>query len=176
MLDFPIRGKAFDFFPKSDRLPIRPARQTSSMYVMSKAKESSAWTREIYSALSKKDALLIFELAAAGIAASNSIMEKYHLSKKRYYTRLRKLIRLGLVSKMSGTYRQTALGAMVYENQVRMLQNILTRKESFEILDDLRQRNKPDDGLMNAIHDLSRDVLKDARSTDDLPDLKHKSN
>ncbi len=118
--------------------------------------------REIYSVLSNADSLLIFELSANVIPTSRDVLEKYHLTKKRYYSRLKRLVKLGLVAKIRGTYSQTALGAMIYENQVKTLQRILTKKGDFEVLDDLRRRNKPDDGLFGAISDISNEVMKNS--------------
>lgn len=124
--------------------------------------ESAVNAREIYSVLSNADSLLIFELSASVIPTSRDVLEKYHLTKKRYYSRLKKLVKLGLVTKIRGTYSQTALGAMIYENQVKTLQKILTKRGDFEILDDLRRRNKPDNGLLYAISDISNAVMKDS--------------
>src|SRR5579862_7625035 len=84
--------------------------------------------REIHSALSNGDSLRIFNLAAAGIDASTSVLEKYQFTKKRYYGRLKELVDLGLIFKENGEYRHTKLGNMVFENQVKNLEDILLGK------------------------------------------------
>lgn len=124
--------------------------------------EKVVQAKDIYPVLCNDDSLLIFELASKGIADSRMVLERYHLTKKRYYSRLKRLVKLGLVSKSGGMYKQTALGTIIYEQQVRALDRILAKKPSFDILDDLSRKNKPDDGLRSAISDLSREVLNDS--------------
>lgn len=126
----------------------------------------------IYSALSNKDALRIFVLAASGIDASKSSLEKYQFSKKRYYVRLKELVDLGLISKNDGVYKQTPLGTVVYENEVKNLEKIILKKSSLEILNELTQRNSTDENMAMAISDLSEEVLKDLESSIGLSNLK----
>ncbi len=84
--------------------------------------------RNIYSALSNGDSLRIFNLAADGIDASTSVLQKYQFTKKRYYGRLKELVDLGLIVKDDGEYRHTSLGKLVFESQVKDLEQILQRK------------------------------------------------
>ena len=86
--------------------------------------------REIYSALSNKDCLLILGLATTGIRADKHVLEKYHFTKKRYYVRLKTLVDLSLIRKDRGYYRLTLLGAEVYESQVKSLRKMLSMKEN----------------------------------------------
>ena len=97
-----------------------PINQVKYQAPSSKAEsEALARARKIYCALSKKDSMRIFELAANGIAATTDTLAKYGFSKKRYYVRLSKLMELGLVEKKTGnrthadgkriTYEQTSL-------------------------------------------------------------------
>ena len=95
--------------------------------------EMETRAREIHSALSNSDSLRIFNLAADGIDASTSVLEKHQFTKKRYYGRLKELVDLGLVFKENGEYKQTKLGSMVFENQVKNLDQILLGKNIPEI-------------------------------------------
>jgi hypothetical protein len=92
--------------------------------------------REIHSALSNSDSIRIFNLAADGIDASTRVLEKHQFTKKRYYGRLKELVDLGLVFKENGEYKQTKLGNMVFENQVKSLDQILLGKNIQEIRKD----------------------------------------
>lgn len=79
----------------------------------------------IYSVLSKRDSFEIFCRADQGIDARTKSWQEQGLSKKRYYVRLRGLVHLGLVEKDGGKYKQTPLGRIVFENQVRSLESTL---------------------------------------------------
>ena len=81
----------------------------------------------IYAVLSKKDSFEIFCLAASGISASTQSWKEEGFSKKRYYTRLRGLMDLGLVEKDKGHYVHTVLGRIVYESQLRTLAMVVQK-------------------------------------------------
>jgi predicted transcriptional regulator len=83
------------------------------------------WGRTIHFALSNRDAYEIFCLTADGINASTNILREQSFSRKRYYTRLKGLVDLGLVHKEGGKYKHTALGSIVYEIQVNSLESAL---------------------------------------------------
>lgn len=104
--------------------------------------EVEAKARNIHSALSNTDSLRIFNLAAEGIDASTSVLAKYQFSKKRYYGRLKELVDLGLVAKEAGEYKHTALGNLVYESQVRNLEQILLNKSTIATVMEMKKRPK----------------------------------
>ena len=83
---------------------------------------------DIHTALSNSDSLRIFSLAAEGIDASTSVLQRYQFTKKRYYGRLKELVDLGLIKKDNGEYKLTALGNAIYETQVKSLEQILLGK------------------------------------------------
>ncbi|MDA4130560.1 MAG: hypothetical protein OK457_07295, partial [Thaumarchaeota archaeon] len=101
--------------------------------------EVQAKVRDIHSALSNTDSLRIFNLAAEGIDASTSVLEKHQFTKKRYYGRLKELVDLGLVFKNEGEYKHTPLGSMIFENQVKSLEQILVRKKSVEAISQIKK-------------------------------------
>ncbi|MBI2127289.1 MAG: hypothetical protein HYU02_08285 [Thaumarchaeota archaeon] len=127
--------------------------------------------RKIHLLLSNSDASLIFSLGSKGIPASLSILEKYKFSKKRYYTRLKELLDLGLIFKDKEFYRHTAIGALIYENAVDGLKHILVNHKSIEMLQSLKQSVKDSDDL-DAVDRISHEVLKDLESRFGLSGLK----
>ncbi|MDA4131235.1 MAG: hypothetical protein OK457_10730, partial [Thaumarchaeota archaeon] len=60
-------------------------------------------------------------------------------TKKRYYGRLKELVDLGLVFKNEGEYKHTPLGSMIFENQVKSLEQILVRKKSVEAISQIKK-------------------------------------
>lgn len=126
----------------------------------------------IHSVLANKDALQILNMAAEGINASLEVLAANNFSKKRYYVRLKELIDLGLIYKDNGVYRHTALGTLVYENQVKNLRQILFKRSSIEILQDLKQKREVDGTHQKALDEISHEVLKDLESSLGLSNLK----
>jgi hypothetical protein len=106
--------------------------------------EVQAKVRDIHSALSNSDSLRIFNLAAEGIDASTSVLEKYQFTKKRYYGRLKELVDLGLVFKNGGEYKHTSLGSTIFDNQVKNLEQILVKKNNLEVINELKKNREAD--------------------------------
>ena len=67
----------------------------------------------VLSVLSKNDALTIFLMANEGIKSELDTPTKIGLTKKQYYTRLKQLVDLGLITKNNESYIQTAFGRVV---------------------------------------------------------------
>ena len=76
----------------------------------------------ILSALGNGDSFEIFVLAYNGLDATTEILKRGHFTRKRYYVRLRELVELGLLHKLSGKYVHTLLGKKVYEDSIKRLE------------------------------------------------------
>jgi hypothetical protein len=129
--------------------------------------EIESRAREIHSALSNGDSLRIFNLAVDGIDASTSVLEKHQFTKKRYYGRLKELVDLGLIFKENGEYRHTSLGTMVFENQVKNLEQILVGRY------DADARNTSN-GPLHTGHDgkLSAELIENLETSTGVANLK----
>ncbi len=88
----------------------------------------------LFRLISKPDALKIFHLAKTGIKNSTHAMEELALTQKKYYSRLKALIDTGLVRKMDGVYRQTALGKMVYDRLLPAMRKAVDAREEMELI------------------------------------------
>ncbi|MFI5420943.1 MAG: hypothetical protein ACHQ1H_08250 [Nitrososphaerales archaeon] len=124
--------------------------------------------RDIHSALSNSDSLRIFNLAAEGIDASTSVLEKHQFTKKRYYGRLKELVDLGLVFKNEGEYKQTPLGKMIFDSQVKSLEQILVKRKNLDAIGELKRNasNEMKDPSM-----ISQDFLGDLEESTGVPNL-----
>ena len=80
----------------------------------------------ILCALSNKDSFEIFCLAVSGLDATTDILKSGRFTKKRYYVRLKELVELGLVHKLSGKYVHTLLGKKVYEDSIKTLERAVS--------------------------------------------------
>jgi len=128
--------------------------------------EVEARARNIHSALSNGDSLRIFNLAAEGIDASTSVLEKYQFTKKRYYGRLKELVDLGLIVKEDGEYRHTALGNLVFESQVKDLEQILLKRNNVTAVVEMKRDNH---SMMNQV--IPRDLIMDIENSTGVTNL-----
>lgn len=100
---------------------------------------------DVMSVLSKKDALTIFLMATQGIKSELDTPSKIGLTKKQYYTRLKQLIDLGLVSKLGDSYVQTAFGRLIYQKHIVGLTNHIKNSKYLEMVDVLKSNPKFND-------------------------------
>lgn len=93
---------------------------------------------DVLSVLSKDDALTIFQMAEAGIKSEIDTPTKIGLTKKQYYTRLKQLVDLGLITKRNETYTQTAFGKVVYQKHIIGLTNNIKNSKYLQMVDVLK--------------------------------------
>ena len=88
----------------------------------------------LFRVLSKPDALKILNRTGMGIENSKYAIEELGLTQKRYYSRLKELIDIGLVKKIDDVYRQTALGRMVYDRFLPAIGKAVDVREEMELI------------------------------------------
>ncbi len=106
----------------------------------------------LFKVLSNPDTLKILYLTIIGIENSTHAIKELGLTTKRYYSRLRELIDTGLVRKMDGVYRQTALGRMVYNRFLPVLRKAVDSRDEMAFLDRLEEM-EIDSGVRKRILD-----------------------
>ena len=97
---------------------------------------------EVLSVLSKNDALAIFLMAEDGIRSELDTPTKIGLTKKQYYTRLKQLVDLGLVSKHGEYYTQTMFGKIIYQKHILGLGNDIKNSKYMQMIDELKTNPK----------------------------------
>lgn len=102
---------------------------------------------EILSVLSKHDALSIFIRTHGGLKSDLETYGIIGLTKKQYYTRLKQLVKLGLITKKDTTYVHTSFGTQLYQQHVIGLIRHLKDMKNFEMIDVLKNSSnfKPED-------------------------------
>ena len=95
---------------------------------------------KILNALGNGDALAIFFFIKDGIVSSKDVIQSLGLSQKRFYSRLKSLIDMGLVEKVDGTYVYTSMGRIMYKMSLSFIE-ILENKEKINFISELA-RNK----------------------------------
>jgi len=92
---------------------------------------------KILSSLASEDALSIFNEAKNGITHPTETIKKLNLTQKRYYTRLKALMEVGLVEKVEEGYRLTFLGKIIYEILFRKIKTVLENRDRIALIDKL---------------------------------------
>ena len=103
-------------------LTSKDLKQWFALYIVVSSKPK---VEEIFSALGDDISLRLFRLASIGIDPTTEFMQKTGLTRKQFYTRLQKFVKLGLVQKKQGLYTLTTLGTVVQNIQLKPLEEIV---------------------------------------------------
>jgi len=96
-------------------------------------------TEQIFTVLSDNTSVNLLKMAYAGRLTSSNYVGK--LSKKQFYTKLKRLCNTGLVEKREDAYyRTTTLGSLVYNGHVKTLEDALTNFWQLKAIDILKTR------------------------------------
>lgn len=93
---------------------------------------------KILNALGNEDALAIFIYSENGIKSSKDAIRTLGLTQKRFYSRLKDLMDVKLISKIEGEYRYTALGKYFFTLK-KSIEPVLDNKERLELIDKIGQ-------------------------------------
>jgi predicted transcriptional regulator len=98
-----------------------------------------ATAEQVFSILADRHSLNIVKMAYSGFKASST---RYagNLSKKQFYVRLKRLRDAGLVEKRDSFYRTTTFGSLIYNGQIRTLEEILPNYWNLKAVDVLKSR------------------------------------
>ncbi len=94
---------------------------------------------QVFAPLADRHSINIIKMAYFGFkGASDSY--KGDISKKQFYTRLKRLCDLGLIEKRDSFYRTTTFGSLIYNGHIRTLEQILDNYWNLKAVDVLRSR------------------------------------
>src|SRR5215471_9988634 len=96
-------------------------------------------SEQIFTILSDNASLNLIKVAYSGRLTFSNYVGK--LSKKQFYTKLKRLCNTGLVEKrQDASYRTTTLGSLVYNGHVKTLENLLMNFWQLKAIDILKTR------------------------------------
>ncbi|MCP8305291.1 MAG: hypothetical protein H3Z50_07505 [archaeon] len=95
--------------------------------------------QEILSALADEKAIKIFRLAESGLKGGKDAPQKLSISPKQYYSRLKKLVNLGLIEKKNGVYTHTTLGMIVQNTQIKPLEEAVANFWHLQAVNELKR-------------------------------------
>ena len=94
---------------------------------------------QIFATLADRHSLNIVKMAYFGLKSS-SMSNKGNISKKQFYTRLKRLRDLGVIEKRNSLYRTTTFGSLIYNGQIKALEDILANYWNLKAVDVLKSR------------------------------------
>ncbi|MEM4726725.1 MAG: hypothetical protein QXD04_00520 [Candidatus Bathyarchaeia archaeon] len=91
---------------------------------------------KIVKVLGNQDSMNIFLFSEKGITSSKETLKAIGLTQKRFYSRIKDLIDVGLIEKREGKYKLSQLGKIMM-NTVIKLEPILLMKDKLKVVDEL---------------------------------------
>ena len=103
--------------------------------------------RNVFSVLSRDDAIKMFAMAKDGLKISPSIIDKLDISPKAYYRALKQLKNAGLVEKRKDKagiimYFHTTFGSIVYQRNVVEMTHYAEDLQKMQMIDTLKSAEK----------------------------------
>ena len=89
---------------------------------------------EIFESLSDEQSVKLFNTIASERVNGVEMRTKVPLTRKQYYSRLSRMIRVGLIKRRSGKLFLTAFGKIVYESQ-KLIEAANNAQWKFKVLD-----------------------------------------
>ncbi len=96
--------------------------------------------KDILGDLSNEDAIIIFTQASTSLKRYSDNYKVLGMTKKRYYSRLRTLVRRGLLKRNRYEYNQTSLGKLVHEFLLKLSDVVENQKKIYQT--DILERNQ----------------------------------
>lgn len=93
----------------------------------------------IFSILADRHTLNIMKMAYSGLKPSSKSYVG-NISKKQFYVRLKRLKDIGLIEKRNSVYRTSTFGSLVYNGQIKPLEEMLVNYWNLKAVDVLKAR------------------------------------
>jgi predicted transcriptional regulator len=94
---------------------------------------------QVFATLSDRYSINILKMAYFGLKGS-SMSYKGNISKKQFYSRLKRLRDLGVIEKHNSVYKTTTFGSLIYNGQVKALEDIMANYWNLKAVDVLKSR------------------------------------
>jgi predicted transcriptional regulator len=103
--------------------------------------KSQASTAAVLRTIADDKSLELFTTVALETIDSKNLKNRTKLTRKQYYSRLSRMIRVGLVRRKNGKYILTTLGKIVYESKLT-IENALNNYWKLKAIDSLETSNE----------------------------------
>jgi predicted transcriptional regulator len=96
-------------------------------------------TEQVFATLADMHSMDIVRMAYCGFK-STSKSHKGNISKKQFYSRLKRLRDMGIIEKRNSVYRTTTFGSLIYNGQIKALEDIIANYWNLKAVDILKSR------------------------------------
>jgi predicted transcriptional regulator len=96
-------------------------------------------TEQVFATLADMHSMDIVRMAYCGFK-STSKSHKGNISKKQFYSRLKRLRDMGIIEKRNSVYRTTSFGSLIYNGQIKALEDIIANYWNLKAVDILKSR------------------------------------
>ena len=96
---------------------------------------------DIFESLSDEQSFMLFTTIAIGGINSVELRKKVSLSRKQYYSRISRMIRVGLIKRRSGKLVVTAFGRIVFKSQ-KIVEDANKNQWKLKVLDSIDVSNE----------------------------------
>jgi predicted transcriptional regulator len=94
---------------------------------------------QVFASLADRHSLNIVKMAYFGLKGS-SVSYKGNISKKQFYSRLKRLRNMGVIERRNSVYRTTTFGSLIYNGQIKPLEDIIANYWNLKAVDILKSR------------------------------------
>jgi predicted transcriptional regulator len=94
---------------------------------------------QVFATLADRHSLNIVKMAYFGLKGS-SMSYKGNISKKQFYARLKRLRDIGVIEKRNSVYKTTTFGSLIYNGQIKALEDIIANYWNLKAVDVLKSR------------------------------------
>ena len=95
---------------------------------------------QVFATLADRHSLNIVKMAYFGFKGSSMSYKGNIISKKQFYARLKRLREIGVIEKRNSVYKTTTFGSLIYNGQIKALEDIIANYWNLKAVDVLKSR------------------------------------
>ena len=124
---------------------------------------------DVLKAISDEKSLELFRIVAHTKLYSDILVSKTRLTRKQYYSRMYRLMKIGLIKRKSGKYTLTAFGRIIYDISLSAMENAVNNYWKLRAIESLRMSKDLPAGERKKIIDsfIDNQQIKDILVRDD---------
>jgi hypothetical protein len=124
---------------------------------------------DVLKAISDEKSLELFRIVAHTKLYSDILVSKTRLTRKQYYSRMYRLMKIGLIKRKSGKYTLTAFGRIIYDISLSAMENAVNNYWKLRAIESLRMSKDLPSGERKKIIDsfIDNQQIKDILVRDD---------
>src|ERR671918_2574037 len=94
---------------------------------------------QVFASLTDRHSINIVKMAYCGFKGTSKSI-KGNISKKQFYSRLKRLRDIGIIEKRNSIYRTTTFGSLIYNGQIKPFEDIMANYWNLKAVDILKSR------------------------------------